>query len=383
MTERVTKAEGGAGPRLLGAVLAGGRSRRYGRPKHAEAVRGRTMLQRALDVLDERGLDTVIVSSRPVEGAGNTPVVPDRVAERGPLGGLHAALHEAHERGLEGVFLLACDLPLVDSAVAGVLLSAAEGEPAPIWAPARAGGHVEPLCAVYSLEVLPAVESRLASDDRSLHALFREVGGRSLELGGRPFLNVNTPADRDRAEAALGTGEGGGMPPVVCVVGKKKSGKTTTTVGLVAELVARGYRVMTAKHGHGFELDTEGTDSWRHRREGGAARVVMAGPDQVAVMGMWPLEEEPLETLVERFLFDADIVVAEGFKRSSFPRVEVYRRTAHEKPLYGGDPNVDRRYVAILTDVPDFEAHVPVHDVDDPERFRWLADRVEEALLGG
>ena len=74
-------------------------------------------------------------------------------------------------------------------------------------------------------------------------------------------------------------------PPVVCIVGKKKSGKTATVVGLVSELARRGHRVMTAKHGHGFELDTEGTDSWRHRHEGGAHRVVMAAPDQIAVMG--------------------------------------------------------------------------------------------------
>jgi len=138
---------------------------------------------------------------------------------------------------------------------------------------------------------------------------------------------------------------------------------------------------MTAKHGHGFELDTEGSDSWRHRHEGGAHRVVMAGPDQVAVMGAWPLEEEPLQTLVERFLFDADIVVAEGFKKSSAPRIEVYRRAAHDDPLYGEDAERDRAYLAVLTDVADFEAHVPILDADDPERFRLLADMIEEHFL--
>ena len=172
-------------------------------------------------------------------------------------------------------------------------------------------------------------------------------------------------------------------PPVVCIVGKKKSGKTATVVGLVSELTRRGHSVMTAKHGHGFELDTEGTDSWRHRHEGGARRVVMAGPDQVAVMGQWPFEEEPLETLVERFLFDADIVVAEGFKKSGARRIEVYRRAAHDDPLYGEDPERDGAYLAVLTDVEDFEAHVPVLDLDDPRRFELLADLIEEHILGG
>jgi molybdopterin-guanine dinucleotide biosynthesis protein B len=175
-----------------------------------------------------------------------------------------------------------------------------------------------------------------------------------------------------------------GLPPTICVVGKKKSGKTLTTVGLVRELAQRGHRVMTAKHGHHFRLDTEGTDSWRHRHEAGAERVVVAGPDELAVMGLWGEGgEEPLERLVERHLHDAGVVVAEGFKTSSFPRVEVFRRAAHELPLYGCDPVADGLYLAVVTDVADFEAHVPVLDVDDPLRFIVLADLVEAAFFAG
>ncbi len=174
------------------------------------------------------------------------------------------------------------------------------------------------------------------------------------------------------------------IPPAVCVIGKKKSGKTLTTVGLVRELAQRGRRVMTAKHGHHFRLDTEGTDSWRHRHEAGAERVVVAGPDEIAVMGRWGEGGElPLEGLVARYLHDAEIVVAEGFKTSSAPRIEVFRRAAHERPLYGSGDASDEQYLAILTDVPDFAAHVPVLDVDDPLRFLLLADMVEERFFGG
>jgi molybdopterin-guanine dinucleotide biosynthesis protein B len=172
------------------------------------------------------------------------------------------------------------------------------------------------------------------------------------------------------------------LPATVCIVGKKKSGKTTTAVGLLRALAGRGHRVMSAKHGHGFALDTEGTDSWRHRNEGGAHRVVMAGPDEVAVLGEWGEEGEPsLDSLVSRFLGDADVVVAEGFKASPAPKIEVYRREAHRDPLYGLDPALDQTYLAILTDVPDFRAHVPVMDVRDPRRFLLLADLVEERLM--
>lgn len=171
-------------------------------------------------------------------------------------------------------------------------------------------------------------------------------------------------------------------PPVVCIIGKKKSGKTTTAVGLIQELVARGYRVMSAKHGHGFEMDTAGTDSYRHRHEGGAHRVVMAGPGQIGVMGAWGTAGEPtLEDVVARYLDDADIVVAEGFKSSSYPKIEVFRRATHERPLYGNDPALDATLLAILTDVEGFDAAIPILDVDDPRRFVQLGDMVERALL--
>jgi molybdopterin-guanine dinucleotide biosynthesis protein B len=338
------------------------------------------MVRRALNVLKPMCPDVVVVSSRPVPDAG-APVVPDVTAEAGPLGGLEAALLEAKRRDMDGVLLLACDLPLMSRDVVGRVAQAAEGRAA--VAPERSGGGVEPLCAAYSIECLDAVRARLASDDRSLHGLFTEVGGTVLpplaEVGDASdaFFNVNTPEDRDRAEAFLSRL----TPLVVCVIGKKKSGKTSTSVGLIRELIRRGHCVMSAKHGHGFELDTEGSDSWRHRHQGGARRVAMAGPDQVAIMGGWdPGGEQPLEALVRAYLGDARIVIAEGFKTSSFPKIEVYRRAAHPEPLYGGDPERDGTYLAMLTDVPGFQAHVPVMDLHDETRFTRLADLIESHL---
>jgi molybdopterin-guanine dinucleotide biosynthesis protein B len=184
---------------------------------------------------------------------------------------------------------------------------------------------------------------------------------------------VNTPEDLLRFEPG---------PTVVCVIGKKKSGKTTTVVGLVSALVRRGHRVTTVKHGHGFDLDREGTDSWKHKNVGGAASVVLAGPDGFAVIGVWGRvdggREPPLSTLVRRHAADADIVVAEGYKASDYPCIEVFRSGVHDQSLYRtGEGGAPGRYLALLTDVRDFEAACPVLDVDDPDRFERLADLVE------
>lgn len=193
-------------PRLLGAVLAGGAGKRFGGPKGPADVGGRSLVSRAVETLSAVVSPVLVVSSRPV-GPVDAAVIPDLTPGAGPLAGLEAALVEADARGLDGVFLLACDLPLVEPgvvrAVAGALGTAGA------VAPARTGGGVEPLCAAWAVGSLAAVREALASGDRSLHALFRAVGGTALaptELPGGPgnaFLNVNTQEDRARAEEAL------------------------------------------------------------------------------------------------------------------------------------------------------------------------------------
>jgi molybdopterin-guanine dinucleotide biosynthesis protein B len=352
------------------------------------------MVRRVVEAVSAVSGEVVVVSPRPVpgveEGGGLVRRVADRVPGAGPLGGLQAALVEARARDRSSVLLLACDLPLVTPGLLRALLDHRGPEPAVV--PRTSDGRLQLLCAAYSTALLPEVEARLAAGDRSMHGFFDAVGGRAIEASALGvaeeslLLNVNTPETRDRAERLLrrrareedGDGEPG-PPPVVCVVGKKRSGKTTTVVGLVRALTARGHRVMTVKHGHHFRLDREGTDSWRHRHEGGAARVVLAGPEGLAMAGEWgPGGEEPLERLVARLLPDADLVVAEGFKSSAAPRIEVYRRSAHPEPLYAAG---DLRYLALLTDVPGFEAHVPVLDVEDARRFDRLAELVEARLL--
>lgn len=170
---------------------------------------------------------------------------------------------------------------------------------------------------------------------------------------------------------------------MVCIVGKKKSGKTTTVIRLVAELKRRGHRVMTIKHGHHFDLDRKGTDSFRHRVDGGAERVVLAGPDQFAVLGSWPRDEEvgPRE-LAARHLPEADIVVVEGFKGERLPKIEVFRRAAHEAPVWDPDRDDAAEYIGAVSDDAEYRRRVPFPTLamDDPELTIRLADLVERAL---
>ena len=171
-------------------------------------------------------------------------------------------------------------------------------------------------------------------------------------------------------------------PPMLAVVGRKHSGKTTLVVRLAAALGRRGHRVMTLKHGsHTFNLDPATTDTYRHYHEGEAERVAMASPDKFALVMRWS-EEMPPETIAERFLSDADVVVCEGFTGSSLRRVEIYRKAAHATPRYDPGDETASRYLAIVTDDAEFRAEVPVLLLEDPRWMERLVEIVEAQVIG-
>jgi molybdopterin-guanine dinucleotide biosynthesis protein MobB len=170
-------------------------------------------------------------------------------------------------------------------------------------------------------------------------------------------------------------------PPMVAVIGKKHSGKTTLTVRLCAELHRRGHRVMTIKHGsHTFNIDPATTDTYRHYHEGNAERVAMAAPDKFALIVRWSDELEP-EEIAARHMADADIVVCEGFKRSSLPKIEVFRRAAHAAPLYDPADPGGQHYLAIVADTDLPQSAVPVIRSDDAAWLDTLADLVEQRIM--
>lgn len=170
-------------------------------------------------------------------------------------------------------------------------------------------------------------------------------------------------------------------PPMVAIVGRKHSGKTTLAVRLAAELHRRGHRVMSIKHGsHTFNIDPSTTDTYRHYHEGLVERVAMASPDKFALVERWA-EELPPETIAERYMADADLVLCEGFKASALPRIEIWRRAAHDAPLYDPADPVARHYVAMVTDVPGLAHPFPVFHLDSPTWLDALATLVEREIM--
>ena len=157
------------------------------------------------------------------------------------------------------------------------------------------------------------------------------------------------------------------------ITGWKNSGKTTLTERLVAELTARGWRISTVKHAHHhFDIDKEGTDSFRHR-VAGASEVAIVSGNRWALMHELRDEQEPsLDTILAR-LAPCDLVLVEGYKREPHTKIEARRMGAkNREPLSDGDPNI----VAIAADHA-AESHLPVFDLDD---VAAIADFVVERM---
>ena len=171
------------------------------------------------------------------------------------------------------------------------------------------------------------------------------------------------------------------QPPMVAIVGRKNSGKTTLVVRLAAELHRRGHRVMTIKHGkHTFSIDPAATDTYRHYHEGKADRVAMAAPDKFALIMRWDDQLGPRE-IATRYMGDADVVLCEGFKASDLPKVEVHRRAVPGAPLFGSALVEAHHYCAVVTDDDTLTAPVPVVRMDRDGWLAQLASLVEREIM--
>ncbi len=114
------------------------------------------------------------------------------------------------------------------------------------------------------------------------------------------------------------------MPiPIVCFVGRSNSGKTTFIERVIPELVRDGYKIATVKHaGHGFDLDTEGKDSWRHKQAGASSVAVLSKGSLALFADM--SDEVKIEQVRDRFLDDTyDLILAEGWKNEGYPKIVI------------------------------------------------------------
>jgi len=177
------------------------------------------------------------------------------------------------------------------------------------------------------------------------------------------------------------------MRSLVSIIGRSNSGKTFLIEKLVSILTSKGHRIATIKHAaHGFDIDLAGKDSWRHK-QAGASTVILASPDKIAVIQA--VEKEiSLEEIQRFWIKDADLILAEGFKRERAPKIQVSLFEDSGELLCGKEDQL----VALVSDKTLSQEDVPVFSDKEIDRLaQWLEEnyidvaeepRVEIMLAG-
>ena len=193
----------------LGAILAGGASRRFGSPKALAEVGGKPIVARVRDALAVAVPRVVLIDNEPELFTGlGLRSAPDDVPGTGPLAGIRRALAWARDEHRHGALCLACDMPFVTPALLLAILTRARINRADAVVPESGGRRgVEPLCAWYSSACIPAIDGLIARGEAALVGLLDRVRTERVPLGevaalGDPevlFFNVNTAQDHWRA----------------------------------------------------------------------------------------------------------------------------------------------------------------------------------------
>ena len=161
--------------------------------------------------------------------------------------------------------------------------------------------------------------------------------------------------------------------PIITIICKSRSGKTTLLEKLIAELKLREYRVATVKHhSHaGFDIDRPGKDSWRHA-QAGSDHVIVAAPDKIASYRL--LERELTLDEIAAEVKDVDIILAEGYRRAGKPTLEVIRSEIGLEPICPPE-----QCFAIATDV-SLPLPQPQFDLSDVD---GIVNFIEGEFLAG
>ena len=355
----------------VGALIAGGASRRAGVDKRYLVLEGQTLLARDLAFLHGLFPKVAVVVGRGQQldiGDDTTvDVLEDAWPGSSPLVGIATAL--AHYR--QPVFAMAADVAFPHREAALAVLAAAPGHDASL--PAIGRDWRQPLFAVYGPCCLAPMAALLSSDR---HRILDALTGVSVAEVRFPddsvFHNINTMDDYREARRRARLGAAPPRPPgVVAIVGRPGAGRTTLIGRLVAELTMLGLHVGTVERvAQGLELDRPPVqEPWPRDQDGTEPSSAAAPRPRPSLTRL--ASDLPLVEIARLHFAGFDLVVSEGFQATASHRVETFRRAAgHARPLLA--PKV----LALVRDT----------DLDHPHRFalddasglaRFLAQRLD------
>lgn len=289
----------------------------------------------------------------------------------GPMGGLYSVLKNSGE---DTVFFTSVDSPFTDISLAADMYDTLKANPdMHAFALKDMDGRLQPLFCVYSSKCLADISKSIADKDYRLRNIFKDGASLYYEkpLPADHFFNMNDPASYYQALKKLSLKEPANLPfdfnkkiradsPfALSFAAKSGTGKTTYLEGLIPELKKRGLKIAVIKHdAHGFEIDKPGKDSFRLRKAG-ADEVILSSSDKTFSVRTHPEGAPELFEIISE-INDADLIITEGYKFESLPKVCLLRRGYSEDPE-GSKENI----IAYASDF-DYETSLPVFDLNAP-----------------
>ena len=329
---------------VTAVILAGGQGRRMGgEDKGLIQLNRRPIISYILNRLRPQVDRILINANRNITDyqALHPEVISDELTGyQGPLAGMASAMQHTDS---EWLLTLPGDSPLLPANMVALMLARAEEENADIVV-AHDGERLQPVHALIRTSLLDSLLAFLANNDRKIDLWYAQHRMTTADFSDikHSFRNINTPEQKQAIEKALAT------PPLVGICAYSGSGKTTLLSQLIPLLKDKGLKLTVIKHGHHtLELDKPGKDSYKFR-EAGADQVILAASTRMAVMQECQQREEPAlrDTLKMVSADCADLILAEGFKHETYPKLEVHRPALGKPLLFPQDENI----IAIITD---------------------------------
>lgn len=176
-------------------ILAGGKSSRMGKDKALLEIEGRNFIKKLSEELDEFEEKMIARGNNGEITDVSWLVIPDIYPERGPIGGLHAALSRCES---DALFCVSCDMPLIKKTLVKYLCDLMQEEYDAVITQEK-DGRIHPLCALYRKSAADIFEQQImAGNNRLMSACDRmrvKYVTIDFEKGAQQLFNVNTPKD--------------------------------------------------------------------------------------------------------------------------------------------------------------------------------------------
>ena len=360
-------------PSVTGVILAGGLARRMGGgDKGLLLYQGRAMVRHAASAMLPQVDNLIINANRHIDQYQQLgyPVISDSIEGfQGPLAGMLTAMENTNA---DYILTAPCDSPFISPSLRQrmmetMLLNGKE------LAVASDGERLQPVFSLIPTRLKDELRAFLEQGERKIDRWLTQYKLAEVDFSDQPetFVNFNHPEDLERAaniKAPL---------PMLGIAAFSGTGKTTLLTQLLPVLNQRGLRVAVIKHAHhNFDIDKPGKDSYEIR-EAGAQQMLIASSRMMALMekSQDAANDPRLADLLPRLdVSKLDLILVEGFKHETIPKIELHRPSLGKPLLFRDDPQI----IAIASD--EAVADSEVLSKLDINNIEAIADFIEQFM---